>query len=203
MLMLAPDEYYTIESPCEGLYKEKGSRFLAFAYPVQTQDEIKEIVSQMQKKYHDARHCCYAWKLGMGEDNFRAVDDGEPSGTAGRPIYGQILSNSLTNILIVVIRYFGGIKLGTGGLIVAYKTASADAIQNGTVVVKQLEDTIDVLFAYDAMNDVMKAIKDPNITVLNQSFDLQCSCRIRLRHTLLDPIVAKLNNIKGVTLELL
>lgn len=201
--MLAPDEYYTLEAASEGLYKEKGSRFLAFAYPVQTQDEIKEIVSQMQKKYHDARHCCYAWKLGMGEDNFRAVDDGEPSGTAGRPIYGQILSNSLTNVLIVVIRYFGGIKLGTGGLIVAYKTASADAIANGSIIVKQLEDTIDVLFAYDTMNDVMKAIKDPNITVLSQNFDLQCSCRIRLRHTMTEAILAKLNNIKGVTIEML
>lgn len=196
------DKYKTIAEPSEGIYKEKGSRFLAFAYPVYSADEIRDIIAANEKKYHDARHCCYAWKLGLGEDNFRQNDDGEPSGTAGRPIYGQILSHELTNILIVVVRYFGGIKLGTGGLIVAYKTAAADALDNATIVEEYVHDTFDVHFAYDAMNDVMKVIKDASLNVVNQQFDLNCTCRLRVRHSISADIISRLNSISTVEIEM-
>ena len=201
MQTMNEDEYYTIEEPAEGIYKEKGSRFLAFAYPVFSQDEIKDILGQIEKKYHDARHRCYAWKLGMTEDNFRANDDGEPSGTAGRPIYGQILSNNLTNVLVVVVRYFGGIKLGTGGLIVAYKTATADAFANASIVMRKVMDTYDVRFSYAAMNDVMKVMKDANLTMQNQQFDLSCSFRVAMRQGMSESVVERLQSIESVEVE--
>jgi len=192
------DKYLTIAEPSEGIYKEKGSRFLSFAYPVFSADEIKQLIAQVEKKYHDARHCCYAWKLGLGDDNFRQNDDGEPSGTAGRPIYGQILSNNLTNVLVIVVRYFGGIKLGTGGLIVAYKTATADALANAKIVEQYVCDTYEVNFSYDAMNDVMKVLKDSTVEVLSQQFDLNCKCTIRMRQAETDKILKRLYDIKSV-----
>lgn len=198
---MALDQYKTIAAPAEGIYKEKGSRFLAFAYPVYNQDEIKNIIAQNEKKYHDARHCCYAWKLGLSEDNFRQNDDGEPSGTAGRPIYGQILSNELTNILVVVVRYFGGIKLGTGGLIVAYKTATADAISNAQIVEQYVMDTYNIRFSYEAMNEVMKIIKDASLEVLTQQFDLQCLIQIRVRNSYTKDTISKFEGITSVKCE--
>ncbi len=198
---MSNDKYLTIAQPSEGIYKEKGSRFLAFAYPVFNLDEIKEIISQAEKKYHDARHCCYAWKLGLADDNFRFNDDGEPSGTAGRPIYGQILSNNLTNILVVVVRYFGGIKLGTSGLIVAYKTATADAIANANIVEQYVQNTFDVHFPYAAMNDVMKVVKDASLEVLNQQFDLSCSCRLRMRQAIAADFQMRMADIDGVEVQ--
>lgn len=194
------DEYKTIESPSEGIYKEKGSKFLAFAYPVYSIDEIKEIVAKINKDYYDARHRCYAWKLGLDENNFRANDDGEPSGTAGKPIYGQLLSHELTNILVVVVRYFGGIKLGTSGLIYAYKTATADAIANATIISKTVNDYYTVCFSYEAMNDVMKVIKDDNVDVHGQEFDLQCKLKIVMRKTAIEKTKEKLEKITSVKL---
>ncbi|MCQ2204788.1 MAG: YigZ family protein [Bacteroidales bacterium] len=195
------DQYKTIEAPSEGIYKEKGSRFLAFAFPVYSQEEIKALIEQYEKKYHDARHCCYAWKLGMTDDLYRQNDDGEPSGTAGKPIYGQILSNELTNILVIVVRYFGGIKLGTGGLIVAYKTATADAFSNANIVEQYIMDTYDISFSYDNMNDVMKCVKDSALEVISQSFDLNCSIRFKTRHSKINDVISRLENIDGVSSE--
>lgn len=189
---MASDEFQTIEGLAEGIYKEKGSKFLAFAHPVTNTDEIKEIVDGYKKEYFDARHCCYAWKLGLDENNFRANDDGEPSGTAGKPIYGQILSNELTNILVVVIRYFGGIKLGTSGLIYAYKTATADALANAKVIVKTVDVNIEARFAYEAMNDVMRVIKEENPKVLNQDFNLMCSITMTQRKNNADKLIERL-----------
>src|SRR5574344_2074526 len=154
------DQYKTLKNQSNGIYKEKGSKFLAFAYPVYNEDEIKQIVNEKKREFYDARHCCYSWHLGLDANNFRANDDGEPSGTAGRPIHGQILSAGLTNILIVVVRYFGGIKLGTSGLINAYKAAAADAIANAEIIDKTVNNFYRISFSYEAMNDVMKVIKD-------------------------------------------
>ena len=199
--MNTTDKYLTIDTPSEGIYKEKGSRFLAFAYPVFQTEEIKELIAQAEKKYHDARHCCYAWKLGQTDDNYRFNDDGEPSGTAGKPIYGQILSNNLTNILIIVVRYFGGIKLGTSGLIVAYKTATADAIANANIVERYVQLTFEVGFPYAAMNDVMKVLKDTAVEVLSQQFDLSCYCKVRMRQSLAPDFQKRMTDIEGVELR--
>ncbi len=195
---MASDEFQTIEGLAEGIYKEKGSKFLAFAHPVTNTDEIKEIVDGYKKEYFDARHCCYAWKLGLDENNFRANDDGEPSGTAGKPIYGQILSNELTNILVVVIRYFGGIKLGTSGLIYAYKTATADALANAKVLVKTVDIKIEARFAYESMNDVMRVIKEENPKVLNQDFNLMCSITMTQRQNNAVKLIERLSSFAEV-----
>ncbi|MDO4462401.1 MAG: YigZ family protein [Bacteroidia bacterium] len=197
---MATDEFQTIEGLAEGIYKEKGSKFLAFAHPVTNTDEIKTIVDGYKKEYFDARHCCYAWKLGMDENNFRANDDGEPSGTAGKPIYGQILSNELTNILVVVIRYFGGIKLGTSGLIYAYKTATADALANAKVIVKTVDVKIEARFAYESMNDVMRVIKEENPKVLNQDFNLMCSITMTQRQNNADKLIERLSSFAEVNI---
>lgn len=194
------DEYRTIAKPSEGIYKEKGSKFLAFAYPVYADDEIKEHLQRIAKEFYDARHRCYAWRLGLGDDNFRANDDGEPSGTAGKPIHGQMLSNELTNILIVVVRYFGGIKLGTSGLINAYKTAAADAIANAEIIQKTVDDYYTVSFSYEAMNDVMKVLKDENPRIIGQEFDLHCRIRIAVRQSRMPQLAEKLEKVTSVKL---
>ncbi len=198
---MASDEFQTIDGIAEGIYKEKGSKFLAFAHPVTNTDEIKEIVEKYRKEYFDARHCCYAWKLGLDENNFRANDDGEPSGTAGKPIYGQILSNELTNILVVVIRYFGGIKLGTSGLIYAYKTATADAIANANIIVKTIDINIEARFAYESMNDVMRVIKEENPKVINQDFNLMCSISMTQRQNNADRLIERLSSFAEVIIK--
>lgn len=192
------DEYFTIKDCSEGIYKEKGSKFLSFAYPVCDTEKIKEIIAQKQKEFFDARHCCYAWQLGLDSGNYRANDDGEPSGTAGRPIHGQIQSHKLTNILIVVVRYFGGIKLGTSGLINAYKTAAADAIQNAEIVKKTVNDYYNIGFSYDAMNDVMKLLKDENLKIIEQQFELHCNMKFSVRQSEAKRIVEKLESITSV-----
>ena len=177
------DSYKSIAAPSRGLYKDKGSKFLSFAYPVSTEAQVKDIVASLKKEYFDARHHCYAYRLGLSGDKWRANDDGEPSSTAGRPILGQILSAELSDILIVVVRYFGGILLGTSGLTVAYKTASADAIANASIVEKIATETFEIRFDYLQMNDVMKVLKDLQITPLEQSFDERCmiAAPVRLR----------------------
>ncbi len=175
------DTYRSLSAPSEGLYKDKGSKFLSFAYPVETEEEIKEILEQKVKEYYDARHHCYAYRLGIDGETFRFNDDGEPSSTAGRPIYGQILSNELSDILIIVVRYFGGTKLGVPGLIKAYKAAAADAIEAGTIVDKISTARCTVSFAYAAMDKVMKVLKDMNLTPSAFNSAMECEIEVAVR----------------------
>lgn len=175
------DKYKTIKHESEGVYKEKGSKFFAFAYPVTTEDEIKEIQKGLRKKYYDARHHVYAFRLGADMKTYRCSDDGEPSNSSGPPVLGQLQSNDLTNILVVVIRYFGGTKLGVAGLINAYRSAAADAIENNTIIEKFEEDIFTIEFGYTVMNDVMKIIKDENPKQSNQIFDNTCQITIAIR----------------------
>ncbi len=177
------DEYKTIATTSEGYYTEKRSKFLAFAHPVETVDEVKELLAGYRKKYYDARHVCYAYMLGASREEFRANDDGEPSSTAGKPILGQINSNELTNILIVVVRYYGGVNLGTSGLIVAYREAAADAIAHATIEMRQVEEVVTYSFAYPQMNDVMRIVKEMNPRILSQSFDTTCEIRLSIRQS--------------------
>lgn len=175
------DEYKTIATTSEGYYTEKRSKFLAFAHHVETVDEVKDILAQYRKKYYDARHVCYAYMLGAGREEFRANDDGEPSSTAGKPILGQINSNELTNILIVVVRYYGGVNLGTSGLIVAYREAAADAIAHATTETRQVEEVVTYSFAYPQMNDVMRIVKEMSPRILSQTFDNTCEIKLSIR----------------------
>ena len=180
---LISDTYKSIAAPSKGIYKELGSKFLAFAFPVETEEEIKTILADVRKEYFDARHHCYAWRLGLNGEPFRMNDDGEPSSTAGRPILGQLLSQELSDILVVVVRYFGGVKLGVPGLIRAYKTATQDALANATVIEKVAGEHFTLRFDYLRMNDVMKVLKDMGITPLKQEFDLSCTMEVRVRLT--------------------
>ena len=173
------DEFKTIASTSEGYYTEKRSKFLAFAHHVQTVDEVKDIIAQYRKKYYDPRHVCYAYMLGAERTEFRANDDGEPSSTAGKPILGQINSNELTDILIVVVRYYGGVNLGTSGLIVAYREAAADAISHATIEMRQVEEIVQHSFSYPQMNDVMRIVKDMQPRIISQTYE-GASCNIVL-----------------------
>ena len=175
------DLYKTIKTKAEGTYSEKRSKFLAFAIPVCSVDEVKQLVAEYQKKYYDARHVCYAYMLGAERTEFRANDNGEPSGTAGKPILGQINSNELTNILIIVVRYFGGIKLGTSGLIVAYRLAAAEAIAAAEIIEKTVDEEVSVTFEYPLMNEVMKVVKDMEPEIVGQQFDMDCQMTLRIR----------------------
>ena len=175
------DTYRSIAAPAKGIYKELGSKFLAFAHPVETEDQAKEILAAIRKEYFDARHHCYAWRLGLTGEPYRLSDDGEPSSTAGRPIHGQLLSQELSDILVVVVRYFGGVKLGVPGLIRAYRTATQDALSNARIVEKVAGEHFTLKFGYLQMNDVMKVLKDMGLTPLRQSFDLDCSLEVRVR----------------------
>jgi uncharacterized YigZ family protein len=181
--MEVDDTYKTLQDVSEAVYTEKRSKFLAFAMPVETVEEVKELVAQYTKKYYDARHACYAYMLGYERKEFRANDNGEPSGTAGRPILGAINSHELTNVLIVVIRYFGGIKLGTGGLVVAYKEAAQAAIASGVIVEKLVEEDVRVVFEYPYLNQVMRIVKEENPTVVSQVFDNDCEMVLRIRNS--------------------
>ena len=175
------DTYLTISSPSEALYKDKGSKFYAFAYPVQTIEQIKEILAEKRKEYYDARHVCYAYMLGYEREVFRANDDGEPSGTAGRPILGQINSSNLTEILIIVVRYFGGTLLGTSGLIQAYKTSAAEAIAAATIEERIVEKTFVSKFGYQDLNAVMRIMKDFDLAIVNQIQEMDCTLYFRIR----------------------
>jgi uncharacterized YigZ family protein len=175
------DEYKTISGTSEGFYSEKRSKFLAFAHHVESADDIKELLAGYRKKYYDARHVCYAYMLGADHSDFRANDDGEPSSTAGKPILGQINSNELTDILIVVVRYYGGVNLGTSGLIVAYREAAADAIAHATIEMRQVEEVIKYSFAYPQMNDVMRIVKEMKPRIVSQSFDNTCDIVLSIR----------------------
>ena len=169
------DSYKSVPGPAEGLFKDNGSRFISFVFPVETEEEIKNIVSDLKKKYHDARHHCYAYRLGYRADKFRANDDGEPSSSAGRPILGQIDSRGLSDVLVVVVRYFGGIKLGIPGLIRAYKTSSAEALDKAGSVEKIAGKWFRLKFGYEAMNSVMKILKDMDLRQKEQNFGTECS----------------------------
>ena len=179
---MSDDLYTTITDKVgEGFYSEKRSKFMAFAHHVGSADEVKTIIDTYRKKYYDARHVCYAYMLGPERSIFRANDDGEPSSTAGKPILGQINSQGLTDILIVVVRYYGGVNLGTGGLIVAYRTAAADAISHSDVVVRQVEEMVTYNYAYPLMNDVMRIVKEMGPRVVSQTFDNTCSITLAIR----------------------
>lgn len=197
------DTYLTLKDESEGLYKEKGSKFLAFAYPVRNESEIKEKLDQLRKKYHDARHHCYAYILGKNQSIFRANDDGEPNHSAGDPILGQIRSHQLSNVMIVVVRYFGGTKLGVGGLIHAYKTAAADAIANNEIITAVLNERVKLDFEYLSMNEVMKLIKDYELQIVEQQFDNQCQLVVEVRQKLLDEITHKISDLNGVKIHIL
>ena len=175
------DEYKTISANCEGYYTEKRSKFMAFAHHVETVEQVKDIIAGYRKKYYDARHVCYAYMLGPERQDFRANDDGEPSSTAGKPILGQINSNELTDILIVVVRYYGGVNLGTSGLIVAYREAAADAIAHATVETRQVEELVKYSFSYPQMNDVMRIVKDMNPRIISQTYDNTCEIVLSIR----------------------
>ena len=180
-LINVTDEYKTIAATSEGYYTEKRSKFLAFAHHVETVDAVKELVAAYRKKYYDARHVCYAYMLGAERSEFRANDDGEPSSTAGKPILGQINSNQLTDILIVVVRYYGGVNLGTSGLIVAYREAAADALAHAAVETRQVEEIVTHSFSYPQMNDVMRIVKDMNPRILSQTYDNVCQIVLSIR----------------------
>lgn len=192
------DTYRTIANPSEGLFKDKGSKFLAFAFPVESEDEIKSILQVIKKNHFSARHHCYAWRLGYEKLLFRANDDGEPSSTAGKPILGQIQSFDLTNILIVVVRYFGGTLLGVSGLINAYKNAANDAILQAEIIEKLVERKLIVEFDYGAMNDVMKIFKDEKLVQIDPAFDLQCSIKTKVRLSECDRIETIFSKLEGV-----
>lgn len=178
------DEYKTITSKVgEGYYTEKRSKFLAFAHHVETVDEVKDLVASYRKRFYDARHVCYAYMLGSERAEFRANDDGEPSSTAGKPILGQINANTLTNILVIVVRYYGGVNLGTGGLIVAYREAAADAIAHSETVVRQVEEVVSYSFSYPMMNDVMRIVKDMSPRILSQTYGNTCEIRLAVRQS--------------------
>lgn len=195
-MMIQEDTYKTIIGVAEGIYTEKRSKFISIAIPVHTVEEIKQHLDIYQKKYYDARHVCYAYMLGHERKDFRANDNGEPSGTAGKPILGQINSNGLTDILIVVVRYFGGIKLGTSGLIVAYKAAAAEAIANATIIEKTVDDEIAVAFEYPFMNDVMRIVKEEEPEILEQSYDMDCLMKLRIRRSMMGKLRARLEKVE-------
>ncbi len=195
------DSYKSIPAPAEGLFKDNGSRFISFAFPVETEEEIKDIVAELKKKYHDARHHCYAYRLGYLGDRFRANDDGEPSGSAGRPILGQIDSRGLSDVLVVVVRYFGGIKLGIPGLIRAYKTSTAEALDNAGTVEKIAGKWFRIDFGYGAMNQVMKVLKDMDLRQKDQDFGNECSLKAWVRLSMEDDFKDRLSGVEGCRIE--
>jgi uncharacterized YigZ family protein len=189
------DEYKTIKGTGEGFYSEKRSKFLAFAHHVETLDEIKNLLADYRKKYYDARHVCYAYMLGAERTEFRANDDGEPSSTAGKPILGQINSNELTDILIVVVRYYGGVNLGTSGLIVAYREAASDAIAHAETEMRQVEEVVTYDFPYVMMNDVMRVVKEMQPRIVGQTYDNTCQIMLSIRQSEAEQLRARLQKL--------
>ncbi len=199
--MFFEDTYRTISTLTEGIYKERGSKFIAFAIPVDTEEEVKIHLAGFKKKFHDARHHCYAYRLGFDKSAFRINDDGEPSGTAGRPIFSQIISNDLTNIMIVVVRYFGGIKLGRGGLVNAYKAAAISALEKSDIVTKVVLDLFEIEFAYESMEEVMKIIKESNINQMSHNYGMNCTMRLSVRKNHANQVYEKLEKIKQLKIK--
>lgn len=201
--MFFEDTYKTIEKISKGLYKAKGSKFISYALPCETEAQVKSEIEVLKKKYYDARHHCYAYILGFDKSAFRTNDDGEPSGTAGKPIYGQLLSHDLTNTLIVVIRYFGGIKLGIRGLINAYKYAALDAIDNGRIITKIVKDVYEVKFDYADMNDVMHILKEDELEQLANDFRMKCSIRFAVRRKNSEKVYKRFASLRKVNINFL
>jgi len=201
--MLFSDEYKTIAKSAQGSFRDKGSRFLAFAFPATNEQEVKQQLEALRKQYYDATHHCYAYVLGFDKSAFRVNDDGEPSGTAGRPIYGQLLSADLTNTVIVVIRYYGGTKLGVPGLIHAYKTAALDAINNATILTKIVKEIYEIEYPYEVMNDVMKIIKDETLEVINNDFGMKCVIKLAIRHSEVERVTGKFSKINQLIIKYL
>ena len=200
--MVTPaDTYRTIRSVSKGIFRDKGSKFIAFAVPVKTLEEVKGHIDELRIKFHDARHHCYAYVLGSDKGTWRINDDGEPSGSAGRPILGQINSNDLTNVLIVVTRYFGGTLLGISGLINAYRSAAAEALENAEIIEGIVTEFYRLSFPYSSMNDVMKILKDENIIQSEQVFELTCSIKVGIRLSLKESLVSRLESVRNLDLE--
>lgn len=198
---MCKDTYKTITKLSEAIYTEKRSKFIAIALPVRTHEEIKSYIEEFQKKYYDARHVCYAYMLGHNREDFRANDNGEPSGTAGKPILGQINSKELTDILVIVVRYFGGIKLGTSGLIVAYKAAAADALETAEIVERTIDKSVKFWFEYPFMNDVMRIVKEENPEIIEQGYDMDCSMTLSIRSSLMPRLLARLEKVETLRID--
>jgi len=197
------DTYETLKSPARGIFREKGSRFISFAVPVFSVEEVKPIIEAYKKEYHDARHHCYAYIIGQNKNVWRVNDDGEPSGTAGKPILGQINSHGLTNIMIIVVRYFGGTLLGVSGLINAYRTAAAEAIKNSEIIDCTIKEYYLMKFPYSCMNEVMKILKDENISQSDQAFEVNCSIKISFRLSMKEIILKRLSGVKNLAIQYL
>lgn len=197
------DSYLTISAPAECAMRERSSKFLSYAYPVKSEEQIKEILDTLHKQYYDATHHCYAWRLGPNGEHFRANDDGEPSGTAGKPILGQLVSKEVTDCLVVVVRYFGGTKLGVSGLIQAYREAAADVLDQADIIELTVDTVVRVDFSYMVMNDVMRIIKDESPKVVEQSFDNLCTITLAIRKSKAEQLLGKLSKVSGATLEVL
>lgn len=195
------DSYLTIAAPAEAIYKEKSSKFLTYAYPVHSEEEIRELLEVLYKRHYDATHHCYAWRMGPHGEQFRSNDDGEPSGTAGKPILGQLLSNSLTDCLIVVVRYFGGTKLGVSGLISAYKESAAAVIEEAEIIEKTVDRVFTIEFPYLVMNDVMRIIKEEQPNILSQEFDNLCTMQLSMRESRAETLLGKLRKVEGASIE--
>ncbi len=195
------DIYYTIEKESQGYFKDKGSKFFAFAYPMKSEEEAKEILAKLRKEHHSARHYCYAWQLGTKEITYRANDDGEPSSTAGKPIHGQLQSFNVTNILLVVVRYFGGTLLGTSGLINAYRNAAADALNNAEIIQKIIEKDIRLDFTYNELAEVMNVIKHENLTIITTKFEEKCNLTFAVRLCDYERVKLIFDNIYGVGIK--
>jgi uncharacterized YigZ family protein len=195
---LFEDTYFTIEAPAEGIFRDKGSKFIAYAYPFKDENKLKELIAELKALHPKARHHCWAYRLSPDRTIFRVNDDGEPSGTAGRPILNTLLSKDVTNILVVVVRYFGGTLLGVPGLINAYKTASQEALANAIIVEKTVNDVYKIDFEYLVMNDVMRIIKDEGVTVLDQQFDNACVIKLEMRKLQVNTVIGKFEKIDGL-----
>lgn len=202
-MSLFEDTYYTINDTAEGIFRDKGSKFIAYAYPFKDENKLKEIIAELKSLHPKARHHCWAYRLSPDRSVFRVNDDGEPSGTAGRPILNALLSKDVTNILVVVVRYFGGTLLGVPGLINAYKTASQEALEAATIVEQTVNDVYQIDFEYLAMNDVMRVIKDENLTVLEQQFDNACTMTVEMRKMQVNAFVQKMEKIEGAQITYL
>jgi uncharacterized YigZ family protein len=196
------DSFSTIASASEGIYKDKGSKFLAFAYPVDSEEEVKEKVDNLRKKYFDARHCCYAYRLGADGERYRANDDGEPANSAGKPILGQLVAHDVTNVLVVVVRYFGGILLGVGGLVQAYRLATADALANAEIITGTVTETYTFTFGYPDMNRVLKVVKGMNLEYYGQDFNLDCTMSVKVRKSLAGQMKKQLEPVESLKITI-
>ena len=192
------DSYQSIYQSAEGIYKDKGSKFLSFAIPVCSVNEAKSVLQSFRANYHDARHICYAYVIGYPNSVVRSSDDGEPSGTAGKPILAQIQAKQLSDVMVVVVRYFGGVLLGTGGLVVAYREATVDALNNTTVYTKIVEQALTIQCAYPQLNEVMKIIKDNNLTIISQTLEISCTLKVQIRLSNFETITERLKQVHGL-----